>query len=268
MKKIEQFLIELGDRAPEKEKTGHVVVVLGATAPTVVHDTIEAAEKEAKRLIGTLPATVNQTALVLTITSAVTRMKQHVPPIEVVRLAATSPPAMKVGEPGPIMFGPASEAMSLLPAQIAAAHAADQGEAKPAPAPKFKPGDRVYFAAWETGERVYGVVCPPLSGAPSVGIVWGNWDHPNLSGKPHAMALDRVFPDLRTVAGGGVLKLRHACSGRTRSGRTVNLTTYNSDSLFPFGVAATNEWWTEHGRWNLGDTDDALDIVELIEEGA
>lgn len=263
-KPIHQYLIEWGRCKPGKDKPGYVVVLLGANAPTIVHDTIEEAEKEARRLIGSLPATVNQTALVLSITSAVTRMKQHMPPIEVARLPAASHPAILL--PSDFKLGVKIGTPSFAP--LASAETASEAS----PAPKFKPGDRVYFIASEFGEklRVYGTVCAPPTGA-TTRLVWGNWDDPNLSGKPYGMAPERVFHDLRTVAGGGVLKLEYGRKGRTRSGRVVG--PFEPSRSLTWRYRAAGSSFTACGFYSAFATMEGsvapempLDIVELLPE--
>jgi hypothetical protein len=250
-KPIGQWLIEWGpDRKP-----GFVVVVLGALAPTVVHDTIEDAEKEAKRLIAGLPTTVDQTALVLPIGSAITRSKAKAPPIEVVRLAATSPPPARD-------FGIEEGKLYITGTGLL------KGGVSPStpPAHKFKVGDRVYYVSRDgNNPRVYGVVCERRHGQPypkkEENPVFAEW----VNGYGW-MPGDCVFHDLRTVAGGGVLKLRHACSGKRRDGRIVTLTTHDPASVFPFSDGC--DLWSESGEWSIDTPADPRDIVELIEDGA
>lgn len=63
---------------------GYVVVVIGAGAPSLIHtgpDALEHAHKEAERLIGGLPTTKTQAALVLRVERLLVREKPTVPPV-------------------------------------------------------------------------------------------------------------------------------------------------------------------------------------------
>lgn len=124
------------------------------------------------------------------------------------------------------------------------------------PAPKFKPGDRVWYPRHD-GTREYAA----YRESTSVG---------HLVKTPHALSIvpDRLLhPDLRTIAGGGVLGLEAGRKGRTRDGRIIG-------PLKQTGLMSHS--WSEEsiGRFTGSGffygpihTDDR-DIVELLPEGA
>lgn len=308
-KPIEQFLIEWRQAQPGRDKPGYAVVVLGSRAPTVVHDNIESAEKEAKRIIGTLPDNMNQTVLVLSVVSAVTRMKASRPPIEVVRLAASSPPTsvdrdavrlgldqqtLYIGEKPVELLGclpgaPAKNGTwlcmgsSTAPNEAAGPlyqaapifdwpkdHAPDlTAPIVPAsfPAPKFKPGDRVCFISEFDGKTYYGIVCEPhaeeaLRRARGDKPVFAIWD----SGGYAFMPEDRVFRDLRTVAGGGHLTLKEGMRGKTRNGQIFGPIRFGHGGDYPMRgrLGETDRYCTREGFHLVSRESNPLDIVELL----
>lgn len=152
---------------------------------------------------------------------------------------------------------------------IAALKSSEVPTQRTASAPKFKPGDRVYYESEYTGSRNCGVVIadldiPDYFTVRSHDIVYAKWD----DGAVGFMPASRLFPDLRTVAGGGLLKLEAGRKGRTRDGREIGpIDRWAGDARFVFHIKGYGLRDAE-GFFLESRGQHPLDIVELLPEGA